>query len=141
MMLRVAARILQMTPWEVIEEALARRKPPQKPQWLADRLGASAQVMTNWKKRGVPAARYRAIAEVLGLTVDQVEGVAPLPWRNESGWPFPDIEQARFQKLTELQKGEIQARVRDMISEFEQASAPGKSSGSQSTDGQRKRAA
>jgi len=128
-----------MTPWEVIEEALARRKPPQKPQWLADRLGASAQVMTNWKKRGVPPARYRAIAEVLGLTVDQVEGVAPLPWRNESGWPFPDIEQARFQRLTELQKGEIQARVRDLIAEFERA-APGKSSGSSSMGNPRRAA-
>lgn len=140
MMLAAVARIFQMTPWEVIEEALARRKPPQKPQWLADRLGVSAQVMTNWKRRDVPPARYRAIAEALGLTVDQVEGVAPLPWRNEAGWPFPDIEQARFQRLTELQKGEVQAKVRELIAEFERA-ASGKSSASQPSASHSRRAA
>lgn len=140
MKLEAVARIGQMTPWEVIEEALARRKPPQKPQWLADRLGVTAQVMTNWKRRGVPAARYRAIAEALGLTVDQVEGVAPPPWRNEAGWPFPDIEQSRFQKLTELQKGEVQAKVRELIAAFERAES-GKSPPSSTSTGQSRRAA
>lgn len=121
-----------MTPWEVIEAALARKKPPRKVQWLGDKISASAQVMTNWKKRGVPPARYREIADALGLTVDQLEGVAPLPWAaSESAWPFPGIDQARYEKLDIWQKGEIQGKVREMIEKFEQESAakqPGKSS-------------
>lgn len=127
------ARIHQMTPWQVIEEALGRRKPPRKPQWLADQLGVSAQVLTNWKARQVPPARFRAIADVLGLTVDQIEGLAPLPWETETGWPFPDIDQSRFNRLTDLQKGEIQRKVREMIAEFEASGQQsGKSPGSQS---------
>lgn len=118
-----------MSPWEVIEEALARKKPPQKPQWLADRLGLSAQVMTNWKKRGVPPGRFRSIAEALGLTVDQLEHAAPLPWEQNAAWPFPGIEQSRFDRLDALQKGEIQAKVREMITQFEAASL-GKSTAS-----------
>jgi hypothetical protein len=120
-----------MTRWEVIEEALRHKK--QKPQWLADRLGVSAQVVANWKARGVPVARYRAIADALGLTLDQLEGLAPPPWQKETGWPFPDIDQDRFNRLTEMQRGEIQTRVRDMIAEFEARS--GKSSPSQSGAG------
>lgn len=116
-----------MSPWEVIEEALARKK--KKPQWLADRLGVSAQVMTNWKLRGkVPPARFRSIADALGLTVDQLEHAAPLPWEVNTGWPFPDIDQARYERLTSLQKGGIQQKVSEMIAAFEAAS--GKSSGS-----------
>jgi hypothetical protein len=119
--------------WEVIEAALGRKKPPRKVQWLGDKIGASAQVLTNWKKRGVPAARYRDIADALGLTVDQLEGHAPLPWDAETGWPFPGIEQARYERLDTWQKGEIQGKVRELIERFEHESTvsqSGKSSGS-----------
>lgn len=122
-----------MTTWEVIEAALANRRPPRKVQWLADQIGASAQVMTNWKKRGVPPARHRDIAQALGLTLDQLAGLAPLPWIAEHGWPFPGIEQARYERLDTWQKGEIQGKVRELIERFEQDAAAhqsGKSSGS-----------
>ena len=116
-----------MTPWEVIEEALARKK--KKTQWLVERLrhGTTAQTVANWKSRGsVPPARFEEIADVFGLTLDQVAGRKPLPWANEGGWPFPDIEQLRYQRLTELQKGGIQQKVGEMIDEFERS---GKRSG------------
>lgn len=68
------------TPWQVIEQALARRRPPRGPKWLADELEESIQTVSNWKARGVPARRMRAIGRVLGLSLDQLEGLAPLPW-------------------------------------------------------------
>jgi hypothetical protein len=139
MKLAAVAKIRWMTPWQVIEEALGRRKPPRKAQWLAEQLDVSAQVLANWKARGVPPSRYRALADVLGLTVDQIEGVAPLPWESESGWPFPDIDQARYLRLTEMQKGEIQRKVRELISEFE-VGRTGKSSGPASNGTHRKAA-
>jgi len=130
MMLQLARHILPMTPWEVIEEALRRKRPAKKPAWLAERLAVTAQVVSNWKTRRVPPERYREIAEALDLTVDQLEGVAPLPWES-TGWPFPGIDQARFDRLDQIQKGEIQGKVREMIEEFENfASRPGKLSNS-----------
>lgn len=124
MMLLSVGKNLLMSPWEVIEEALAHKK--KKPQWLADKLDVSAQVLTNWKARKVPPARYRAIADALGLTVDQLEHAAPLPWEVKVGWPFPDIDPARFDRLTPMQKGGIQQKVLEMIAAFESSS--GKSS-------------
>lgn len=121
-----------MSPWEVIEAALARKTPPRKVQWLATKLDVSAQVVSNWKTRGVPPARFRAIADALGLTVDQVEGIAPLPWAADDGWPFPGIDPGRYTKLDTWQKGEIQGKVKEMLDRFEQEAAPrsGKSSSS-----------
>lgn len=126
-----------MTPWEVIEQALARRRPPRSQEWLAAELSSvtgqsiTAQAITNWKVRGVPRGRYTDLADVLGLTTDQVAGRAPLPWERHDSWPFPGIDPARFDRLTELQRGEIQGKVREMIERFEvETSQSGKSSGS-----------
>jgi DNA-binding transcriptional regulator YdaS (Cro superfamily) len=69
-----------MSPWEVIEEALLHKRPVRNLQWLADQLGVSAQVVSNWKARGVPAKRYRDVASAIGVTLDQLEGLEPLPW-------------------------------------------------------------
>jgi DNA-binding transcriptional regulator YdaS (Cro superfamily) len=73
-----------MSPWEVIEEALVRKRPRRNLQWLADQIGVSIQVVSNWKSRGVPAKRYRDISSALGITVDQLEGLQRLPWEHES---------------------------------------------------------
>lgn len=123
----------EMTPWEVIEEALARRKPPKNQEWLADQLTqrsgkrVTPQGISNWKSRGVPAARHAELADLFGLTTDQVAGRAPLPWEKDAGWPFPDIEQARYDRLRDMQKGEIQREVRKLIEAFERESVSGKS--------------
>lgn len=80
-----------MTPWQVIEQALLHRRPSRSPKWLADQLGEKIQVISNWKARGVPARRYREIAQALGITVDQLEGLAPLPWDLEGEDLRPDV--------------------------------------------------
>jgi hypothetical protein len=69
-----------MGTWQIIEDALHNMKPRQTPVWLADQLGVSIQVVSNWKARGVPASRRRDIATALGLTMDQLDGLASLPW-------------------------------------------------------------
>lgn len=138
-----------MRPWEVIESVLARRKPPRDQAWLSrqfDEHGVtiSEQAISHWKKRGVPAARYDLLCEILGLTYHQLTGKEPLPWerKGEGAWPFPDIDAARWAALTELQRGEIQGKVREMIEGFERArSGSGESSGSSSDRAPRKAAA
>lgn len=69
-----------MTPWEVIEEALLRKRPARNMKWLAEQLDERIQTVSNWKARGVPARRFREIAKALDLTVDQIEGLEALPW-------------------------------------------------------------
>lgn len=96
-----------MTPWQVIEEALARKRPPRGPQWLADQLDETVQVVSNWKARGVPPRRFREIANVLGLTVDQIEGVDPLPWEGlgEGGdWPFSEDLRQKVLRLSDEER-------------------------------------
>lgn len=130
-----------MTPWEVVEGALARRKPKRNQAWLAQQLGVGTQAVTNWKLRGsVPTGQYRALADLLHLTVEQIEGRAPAPWEKGDGWPFPDIDRARFDRLTEMQQGEIQGEVRKLIEKFEAPRESGKSSSSPPRDGPRKAA-
>ena len=73
---------LGMDVWIHIEEELSRRR--LNAAWLGRKLGASRQVISGWKKRGVPTARYEQIAELFNWTIDRlVTGVddtpAPLP--------------------------------------------------------------
>lgn len=116
--------IPRMTPWQIIEEALARKRPHRKVAWLGDQLGVTAQVLTNWKTRKVPPSRFREIADVLGLTVDQLEGMAPLPWEQSSlEWPFRRIDMARFVALDKEQRAYVEGRVLSAIEECEGAVA------------------
>jgi hypothetical protein len=73
-----------MGTWHVIEEALVHMRPRRTPLWLSEQLGVTIQVVSNWKARGVPASRFREIAKTLGLSVDQLEGVVPLPWEENT---------------------------------------------------------
>lgn len=88
------------TPWQVIEEVLARKRPVRGPKWLADQLGEKIQTVMNWKARGVPARRYRDVAGVLGITVDQLEGVSPLPGAPASDAQIPFTQELRERLLT-----------------------------------------
>ena len=126
-------QILVMTAWQVIEEALSRKRPVRNATWLAEQLGIGIQSITNWKARGVPQGRYVEVGAILGLTAEQLAGVAPLPWEKSGDWPFPDIDRARFDALTDVQRGEIQGVVRRMLTDFENErnTRSGKSSGSQ----------
>lgn len=74
----------EMTPWENINKELDRRHKTW--AWLAQELGTTDQVVHNWKKRGVPSSRFRAIAEALTtFTVDQIEGVGQAPTNINGG--------------------------------------------------------
>jgi hypothetical protein len=88
-----------MTPWEVIEQAMRWRKPGKDQKWLAEEVGTSAQAITNWKTRGVPTRQYRKLAQVFDLTVDQIEGLEPLPWAKQLSWPFSEELHARLSTL------------------------------------------
>lgn len=117
-----------VTPWQVIEEALLRLRPPRNKEWLAAELSARGREITpsgvgNWKKRGVPGNRFIDLGEILKLTPRQVAGLDPLPWDRVEGWPFPDIEPGRFSNLTATQVGEIQAKVRELLETFEREAA------------------
>lgn len=116
-----------MTPWQVIEEALARKRPPRGPKWLADALGESIQTVSNWKARGVPVKRYREIANALGLTVDQVEGIEPLPWERFSdggGWPFSDELHRKVIILSDEQLYRLETVMRAHLGMTQKTMAP-----------------
>lgn len=64
---------LDMTPWQRIDNELTRRRLGW--QWIANGLGFDIQRVHNWKARGVPAMHFRAIADLLGKTIDWIEGL------------------------------------------------------------------
>ena len=70
-----------MDVWKNIEDELHRRR--LNAAWLGKKLGASRQVISGWKTRGVPTARYEEIAELLGWSLDRlvnpVESLPPTP--------------------------------------------------------------
>jgi transcriptional regulator with XRE-family HTH domain len=92
-MLSHLSEIPAMDTWHVIEEALHHMRPRRSPLWLAEKLGVKIQVVSNWKARGVPVARLREIAAALGITLDQLEGLEPVPWETQSEreW-LPEVE-------------------------------------------------
>lgn len=63
--------------WATIDAALGQMKPPKNWAWLASRLQVSDQVVSNWKRRKVPATRYRDIAHILGWTTDDLVSGGP----------------------------------------------------------------
>ena len=132
-MLSLPETIDDVTPWQVIEEALLRLRPPRNKEWLSAQLSergknVSPQGIGNWKDRGVPPSRFIELGEILGLEVRQVAGIDPLPWDKAEGWPFPDIDQHRLTSLSPTQIGEVQAKVRELLEKYEQRAAepPGK---------------
>lgn len=69
---------LGMDVWKHIEDELHRRR--LNAAWLGRKLGASRQVISGWKTRGVPTARYEQIAELFGWSIDRlVMGVSDTP--------------------------------------------------------------
>lgn len=107
------------TPLEIIHLALAHKKPPRNMQWLAEQLGVKAQATTNWKTRGVPPKRYREIAGLLDITIDQLEGLADLPWRpteSKSGL-LPAVQSLAMEinDLPEAQRDWVLGVVRSTI--------------------------
>lgn len=116
-----------MTPWEVIEEVLAHKRPRRSPLWLAEQLGLSIQVVSNWKQRGsVPPARYRAIANALGITVDQLEGIEPLPWLNadEFAWPFQRVTLETIKSLDPKHLAHLEEVMEDELDRLRTAPTP-----------------
>lgn len=108
----------RMTVWDIIEAALARQfRPPRDQQWLAASLHVTPQAVHNWKKDGVPHRRFRDIAGLLGLSIDQLEGLTPLPW--DQGWPFPDLEPERYYSLTLKEKELVQRHLLEALDEIE----------------------
>lgn len=69
--------------WHRIDRELKRRGlVHQRPSTWADlgrEIGAAAQRMTNWTKRGVPAKLHRPIADALGWSVDKLLGAEEVP--------------------------------------------------------------
>lgn len=110
-----------MTTWEVVELVLAHRRKSQK--WLAEQLDCKIAVTSNWKKRGnVPSERRREVANVLGLTLDQLEGYAPLPWDKPAEWPFEDRDlYDRVRSLDPEQRLEVQGAMRKTLVDLERA--------------------
>lgn len=56
--------------WDRIDAELSRRGLPW--AWLGRKIDASDQAMHNWKGRGVPPSRHKAIADALGWSVDHL---------------------------------------------------------------------
>lgn len=107
--------------WNVVESAMARHRPPRDQQWLADAMRVTPQAVHRWKKDGVPARRFRDLANLLGLTIDQLEGLEPLPW--DRGWPFPDIEPERYYALSLKEKQIVQQMLQHALAEVERRHA------------------
>ena len=61
---------LGMEVWKHIENELHRRR--KNAAWLAEKIDSSRQVISGWKRRGVPTARYEQIAALFGWSVDRL---------------------------------------------------------------------
>jgi hypothetical protein len=93
---------------------------------LAAWCGVSPQAVSGWKKTGrISKSNLERAALFFGSGPSFTRGTmyeAREPVLH--GWPFPDIDIERFQRLSFNQKIEIQGLVRDRIERFEAELAP-----------------
>lgn len=82
--------------------------------------GLTQQSLSNLETRDSRTSEYALrIADALGVSIRWLldgDGV-----RDEPEWPFPDIERARFYRLTPNERIEVQAVARERIEKFETA--------------------
>jgi transcriptional regulator with XRE-family HTH domain len=108
-----------MTEWDRVEAELVRRGLTLAE--FARQLKVRSQHVNNWKNRGIPKGKLVAVAQVLGLTVDQLLGV---PLRHQA--PASAIQEPRDRyvvtrelldkigQLTNSQQQELIARADDL---------------------------
>ncbi len=110
--------------WERIEAELATRPAAtgREVAWLAAKLRCRVQVVNNWKARGVPPARYEAIAGALGWTVNRLLGTEAPP--DLLQWPFEFISRKQWDSLTERQRGAVEAAAIKAMRELPEPPAP-----------------
>jgi hypothetical protein len=88
--------------------------------WLGRQLGESPQTMNNWRnERGVPAAKYAAVAKVLGWKVERLLGKEA---EDPDEWPFPHIPPSRFDRLNDGQLLQLEGVLLEKLDEFDSAS-------------------
>lgn len=92
--------------------------------WLAEKLRTSAQTISGWRERGVPPSRYTAIAAALGCTVDELLGKPPA--KPTPVWPFEAVSYERWDRLTERQKGRLEAAILRELEAIEREAPSGK---------------
>lgn len=95
--------------------------------WLAARTGKKVsywsdvlRIGTSGKSFGASSAR--ATEDALKMSPLYLEG---------SGWPFESVDQDRFDKLSERQKGRVEQALSDIIAAIESESGKRLSSGGQ----------
>ena len=113
---------------------IGRLHPKQKGRemtWLADTLGLAIQVVNNWKSRGIPPRQVGVVATAIKWSMEQVSGEDPPP----SQWPFESVPFARFDGLTERQKGVVEQAMLDAMDKVQQTQANGSSGKQTGTDG------
>lgn len=119
---------------QVIDRALKIAK--ERHGWnqpeFAQRIGAEKQHITNWKKRGMPPARHAKVAEVLGISVDELLGKKPrqqvitTQQVKEPTVMAYNIQVSRaamlfaaeFEKLTPALQSQLQSMVHTMVAEL-----------------------
>ncbi len=88
---------------------------------LAAWCGVSPQAVNGWKRTGrITKGNLERAASFFGSGPSFTRGGAYAARESAtSGWPFPDLDRARFDALTPNQKIEIQGVVRERIDKFE----------------------
>lgn len=85
--------------------------------WLTTELNESPQNINNWcKHRGIPTAKYAAVAKLLGWSVEQLLGKES---KDESGWPFHNIPPHRFFGLSPGRRLEAEGALMEKLDELE----------------------
>lgn len=73
--------------------------------WFAAQVKSSKQALSNWRVRGVPASRYKAIADALGMSIDELlagarnDGFRPSEIGSHSVEAAPEADSAPATRL------------------------------------------
>lgn len=76
---------------------------------LTIELGISKQTMTNWKARGVPPSAHDQIADVIGISIDELIGKRSREARKDA--VFFSLSHRDFESLDEEQQQDVRRLV------------------------------
>lgn len=84
---------------------------------IGRRLGVSAAVMTNWKDRGISLQGALDAQRVFGCSATWLlDGEGP---QRVNGWPFPRVQQSRWDLCSDEDRGYMQAVLNQVLDECE----------------------
>jgi hypothetical protein len=102
---------------ERIEQLMHEKAPDWRWSDLARAMGVTDQNIYNWRKRGVPAGRHKKLAQVLGVSIDALNGSVGVSEPSPTYYEHPHQPAAAVQMQVSSEDAALLADLQQLLPE------------------------